>query len=326
MSDLVVYTTPTADEWGRLKETAAMVADTEFAPKSMRGKPEAVMACLLTGRELGIGPMQALREVYIVNGRPSLAATLMVSRVRAAGHRFRTLDSTDQHAVVQITRKGETEPEPAVEFTVDDAKRAGLLGKDVWKQYPARMLWARAASAACRRDAPETLGGVVYTPEEIESIPDDGEPTTAVTWGQPETSAVSVSGEEAADPTPSTASDSDGDHASGHAAPVGATKLRKTLAAKAKVDADARARSAARSGGSAAPPSETEPYLPAWLAAVCDELDITEAKAHATLSKTFGFLRGPDWRQRLGDIAHGDIGHAQQLLHDRYGREDGEGQ
>lgn len=299
MSDLVVYTTPTADEWQRLKETAAMVAKTEFAPKSMRGNPEAVMACLLTGRELGIGPMQALREVYIVNGRPCLAATLMVSRVRAAGHQFRTLDSTDRHAVVQITRKGEPEPEPAVEFTMQDAQRAKLTGKDNWQHYPTAMLWSRAASAACRRDAPETLGGVIYTPEEIESIPDDA-PATEVTWGQPETSAA------AAPPTGHTAraaaADSNGD--GDRAAPAGATQLRKTLAAKAKVDADFKASAAAPRGGSAAPAADKangENRFDAFIG-ICAALGISpeDAKDHLVTLGGYNDLRGVNWQARIG--------------------------
>jgi hypothetical protein len=176
-TDLDRYTPPSPGELDLTWKLAERLSDTDFVPKTMRGKAEAVLACMLTGHELGFGPMQALRDVDLVNGRPSLAATLMVARVRAAGHRFRTVSNTDTGAVVQVHRRGEAEPEPPVTFLIEDAQRAGLAGKDVWKQYPARMCWARAASAACRRDAPECLGGVVYTPEEL------GAPSTVVTAG-----------------------------------------------------------------------------------------------------------------------------------------------
>jgi hypothetical protein len=178
-TDLDRYTPPSAGELELVWKLAERLSGTEFVPKTMRSKPEAVLACILTGRELGIGPMQALRDVYLVNGRPSLAATLMVARVRAAGHAFRTIRNDDQAATVQIHRKNAAEPEPPVTFTLEDAKRAKLAAKDVWQQYPARMCWARAASAACRRDAPECLGGVVYTPEELDGLP----ATTVVTAG-----------------------------------------------------------------------------------------------------------------------------------------------
>jgi hypothetical protein len=183
-TELDAYIPPSGQELEQTWQLASKLARTEFVPRDLRGKPEAVLACMLTGRELGIGPMQALRDIYVVNGRPALSATLMVTRVRAHGHRFRTITSSEQQATVQVHRHSEDDPELPVTWTLEDAKRADLLGKDIWRKYPKAMLWARAASAACRRDCPEALGGAVYTPEEIESS--NGETTT--TWGRPEQS------------------------------------------------------------------------------------------------------------------------------------------
>jgi hypothetical protein len=182
MTELAPYVPPAQAEIDYTWNLAAKLSKTEFVPVNLRGKPEAVLAVFLTGRELGIGPMQSLRDIYPVNGRPALMASLMVARVRGLGHRFRTVISDDRRAIVQIHRKGEPEPEPQLQFTIDDAKRAELTSKAVWRQYPKAMLWNRAASAACRRDCPEALGGAVYTPEEIE----DGNGATTATWGAPE--------------------------------------------------------------------------------------------------------------------------------------------
>src|SRR5215216_5636385 len=93
---------PSASDLAQYWELASRLCRTEFVPSNLRGKPEAVLAVFLTGRELGIGPMQSLRDIYPVNGRPTMMATLMVSRVRALGHRFTTIKSTDTEAVVQI--------------------------------------------------------------------------------------------------------------------------------------------------------------------------------------------------------------------------------
>jgi hypothetical protein len=162
---------PSASDLEQTWHLAGRIAKTEFVPANLRNKPEAVLAVFLTGRELGIGPMQSLRDIYPVNGRPAMMATLMVSRVRGLGHRFRTLKSTDTEATVQIHRRGERDPEPAVTFTMDDARRAKLDSKDIWRHYPKAMLWNRAASACCRRDCSEALGAAVYTPEELDEIP-----------------------------------------------------------------------------------------------------------------------------------------------------------
>jgi len=178
MSDLARYIPPSPGELDQIWQLAERIAKTDFVSRDMRGKPEAVLACMLTGREMGLGPMQSLRDIYLINGKPGMAATLMVDKVRARGHRFATLSNDDQGATVQIHRRGEPRPEPPISFTADDARRANLAGKDTYKQYPARMYWARAASAACRRDAPEALGGAMYTPEELE----DGPPQTTATF------------------------------------------------------------------------------------------------------------------------------------------------
>ena len=53
-----------------------------------------------------------------------------------------------------------------VEFTVEDAKRAGLTGKDNWRKYPSDMLWARMISRAKRRVAPDVCMGA-YVEGEI---------------------------------------------------------------------------------------------------------------------------------------------------------------
>ena len=55
-------------------ELAKQVANTEFVPKSLRGNPGAIAACVLYGDELGIGPMQALAKIAVIEGKPSLSA------------------------------------------------------------------------------------------------------------------------------------------------------------------------------------------------------------------------------------------------------------
>ena len=45
-----------------LGPTAVVVASSSLAPEALRGKPQDALLVLMTGRELGIGPMQALRS------------------------------------------------------------------------------------------------------------------------------------------------------------------------------------------------------------------------------------------------------------------------
>jgi hypothetical protein len=184
MSDLITYRPPSAGELEQAWLLADRFSRTEFVPAALKGKPEAVMACMLAGRELGIGPMQALQKIHIIQGRPTLSAELMASLVRRAGHRIRTIERSATAATVEGARSDDPDAAEKITWTIEDAKRAKLDGKDNWKAYPSAMLWARAVSALCRQLFPDVLAGMSYTPDEI------GPASTDATWGDPVTGEV----------------------------------------------------------------------------------------------------------------------------------------
>ena len=51
---------------------ADMLAGSELVPKDFRGKPANVLVAVQWGVELGLQPMQALQNIAVINGRPSL--------------------------------------------------------------------------------------------------------------------------------------------------------------------------------------------------------------------------------------------------------------
>jgi hypothetical protein len=68
-------------------------------------------------------------------------------------------------AVCQAKRRGYSKP-TTVTFTVADAKKAGLWGKQgPWQQYPRRMLQLRARGFALRDAFPDVLRGLVTAEE-----------------------------------------------------------------------------------------------------------------------------------------------------------------
>ena len=73
MTDLVRYENPTSsiELAGTAWPIAQQIARTEFVPAALRGKPEAVLACIMTGHELGIGAMQSLAKIHVIEGRPA---------------------------------------------------------------------------------------------------------------------------------------------------------------------------------------------------------------------------------------------------------------
>ena len=134
-------------------------------------RPEEAAVILLTGRELGLSPMQSLRGIYVVSGTPVLSADLLVAVVRRSGlcASWRVLESTPERCVITTQRSGESEPTTKT-WTMADAKRANVTGKPIWSQYPAQMLRHRCAADLAREVYPDVVLGL-YTPEELEREP-----------------------------------------------------------------------------------------------------------------------------------------------------------
>lgn len=180
MSEIERYTGESSLELApRAWSLANKVARTDFVPKDMRGKPEAVLACILTGHEAGVTPMQALQKIYIVNGKAGMESELMRALVQRAGHEIWIEETSSERCTVAARRTDDPEGRTLrITWTMDDARRAGLVGKDVWKKYPADMLLARATSRICRILFPDVLAGLSHTKEELIEDALDAEPVT----------------------------------------------------------------------------------------------------------------------------------------------------
>jgi hypothetical protein len=158
-----------------------MVAKTDFAPKDFKSKPE---ACLLAGQhgaELGLGPMQSLQCIAVINGRPSIwgdAALALVQSSAVCEYVSETVEGDADAMVATCEAKRRGYPKATVvRFSVADAKKAGLWGKSgPWSQYPRRMLQLRARGFALRDAFPDVLKGLV-TAEEAQDYP-QAEPLT----------------------------------------------------------------------------------------------------------------------------------------------------
>jgi hypothetical protein len=125
------------------------------------------MACIMYGRELGLGPMTSLKHVRVINGEPSLSAQVMRARIFEAGHLITIREWTDDKCVLEGVRQGSTQG-AVVAWTVQDGRRAGLFkAGGAWEKYPRAMLLARATSELARAVFPDCLGPAAYTPEEL---------------------------------------------------------------------------------------------------------------------------------------------------------------
>lgn len=151
-----------------------------MAPRGL-DTPEKAMIAIMQGMEVGLTPMASLQRIAVVNGRPTIWGDGAMSLVRASGlceYVRETIDGKDDGrvAICAVKRRGEPD-EVARRFSVADAKKAGLWGKQgPWQQYPERMLQMRARAFALRDVFADVLGGM-YLREEI----DDGREMRDVT-------------------------------------------------------------------------------------------------------------------------------------------------
>ena len=138
--------------------------------------PAECAVILMTGAELGLSPMQSLRGIYVVEGRPTLAADTMVAVIRRSGvcALWRTVESTAERCTIEAKRTDDERTQSKT-WTIADATRAGLAGTNIWKAYPAQMLRHRCAADLARELFSDVVLGL-YDPEEIDSATYDDAP------------------------------------------------------------------------------------------------------------------------------------------------------
>jgi hypothetical protein len=141
-------------------EFAQMMAKSNIVPKDYQGNPGNVLVAVQWGMEVGLQPLQAMQNIAVINGRPSLWGDAMLALVQGSGLlEYFHEESTDLVATCTIKRKGM--PESVRTFSMDDAKRAGLLGKQgPWNNYPKRMMQMRARGFALRDNFADVLRGM----------------------------------------------------------------------------------------------------------------------------------------------------------------------
>ncbi len=156
-----------------------LIAGSELAPKDFKGKPANCLIAMQMGAEVGLAPMQALQNIAVISGRPSLwgDAALGVVQVHPdyEWHKeFKEGLGETLQAVFQIKRKGHDMYQ--VVFSVADAKKALLWNKQgPWQTNPGRMLQMRARGFGLRDKFADALRGLSIAEEVMDIAQDTSE-------------------------------------------------------------------------------------------------------------------------------------------------------
>ena len=175
-------------------EFAKFIATSGHIPKQFQGKPNDILVAIQWGYEIGLAPMQALQNIAVINGRPSLWGDSLIA-VCKHHPEWRGIEETyieeEDKAVCIVKRNvhGETEVTRA-EFSYKDAQKARLANKPgPWQDYPRRMMQLRARGFALRDAFPDAIKGLITT-EEAQDYPDENKPLKKVTGSDKDTNVI----------------------------------------------------------------------------------------------------------------------------------------
>ena len=127
------------------------------------------------GLELGLGPFASMQGIDIVQGKCKQNANLQAGLIKRSGkYTYKIIEDTESLCRLQFFEilNGMWESLGFVDYTIEEAKQAGLLNKQNWQKHLRDMLFARAVSRGARRFTPDIfLTGAYNEADEFDSTP-----------------------------------------------------------------------------------------------------------------------------------------------------------
>lgn len=148
---------------------AQVASNSDLVPKDYKSRPENAFIAIQMGRNVGLKPMQALQNIAVINGRGCVYGDGALAVVRNSGklEYIEEIAPTDKEPFATCKIKRKDEPEVVRTFSWQEAVKAGLSNKQVWRTYPKRMMLMRARGFALRDAFADYLQGIAIR-EEVE--------------------------------------------------------------------------------------------------------------------------------------------------------------
>lgn len=157
------------------QKVSEMLAKSTVIPTAYRDKPSDIFVAMAMGYQLGFPVEQALQDIAVINGKPSIYGdgllAICINHSECEGISEQPI--YDGNTVVgyccTVRRKGHDAHSQT--FTLDDATRAKLLGKQgPWTSNPNRMLQMRARAFALRDKFADALRGMRCAEEVMDEV------------------------------------------------------------------------------------------------------------------------------------------------------------
>ena len=138
--------------------------------KDARDQNQAIVK-ILAGGEMGLGPVASMTGLDIIQGNLTMSGNLQAAMIKAhPRYDYRIRQHDTGTCIIEFFQweLGEKDSLGLNEFSMDDAKRAGLSGGTNWKKYPKAMLFNRCISSGVKVYCPDVHFGLnAYDAEEI---------------------------------------------------------------------------------------------------------------------------------------------------------------
>jgi hypothetical protein len=174
---------PSPEVIDRYKQQASLMIHSGLVPNGI-SKPEQLIVLMLKGRELGLSPQRALAGIHVINGRAGMGGELMLGLIyeRLPKARITIIEQTAKQCIIEATRDIDHEKPQRFSFTSEEAsaakydqswdkEKSGWKPKATWGDRANMLRW-RCISRMARFMFPDILGGVSYTPDELQDMAD----------------------------------------------------------------------------------------------------------------------------------------------------------
>ena len=97
------------------------------SPRRLRGKPEAILAAMLLGRDWHLGPFEALRQIDVIEGTLSPGAELLLRLVPAGRPHPRSPPGRQRRRHPHAANEATPANASKSSYMLEDAVQAGLI-------------------------------------------------------------------------------------------------------------------------------------------------------------------------------------------------------
>ena len=130
--------------------------------------PDQALALMLVAQSENMHPATVTQDYDIIQGKACRKTHSVMARFQQMGGKVEWHQLTD--AIADATFSHPAGGALRIEWTIEQAKKAGLTGKDNWKNYPRAMLRARVIAEGVRAIYPAAIGGMMVA-EEAQDAP-----------------------------------------------------------------------------------------------------------------------------------------------------------